>query len=104
MKTNNITIHAIEISDKAEFGLNCHAFFPSVYRGEYHATLQGNTLTVQHKRYNYIVRSFVLSYGMSNKLSQLFTKTCYPIQAYKIMQRIAQLKALQFVKEINGGI
>lgn len=104
MKTNNIIIHAVEISNQAEFGLNCATFYPSVYRGEYRATLRGNTLTVQHKQYDYIVRSFALSYDMSKTLSQLFISTDHRTKAYQILQRIIQLKALQLVKEVNKGV
>jgi hypothetical protein len=104
MKTNNIIIHATQISNKAEFTLNHNTFYPSVYRGEYHATLQGNILTVQHKQYDFITRSFALSYDMSRELSQLFCNTYYQTEAYKIMQRIVQLKAIQIVKEINKGV
>lgn len=104
MKTNNITIHAIEISDKAEFNLNCHTFSPSVYRGNYHATLKGNVLILQHKEYDHFVRSFALTYDLSPSASRLFNKTYYTTKAYKIIQRVIQLKAMQLVKEVNKGI
>ena len=104
MKTNNIIIHAIEISNNAKFGINCHTFSPSVYRGNYYATLQGNVLTVQHKEYDFISYSFALSYNLSNTLFQAYTNTSNPIKAHQILQRIAHLKAMQLVKEVNRGI
>ena len=100
-----ITIYATELSsDKAEFGFYCHTCSPSVYRGEYRATLQGNILTLQHREIENLVFSFALSFDMDRELSKAFNNSHYLAQAYRIIQRTIQLKALQLVKEINRGV
>lgn len=105
MKTNNIIIHAIRISDKtADLDIMPNIFYPSVYREKYHATLQGNILTVQHKQYKEVTRSFALSYDMTDNLSHLFLNAYDRKKAYQIIQRMVRLKIMRLIKEVNGGV
>lgn len=108
MKIQPVIVHYTAIREQDPgygcFDLSVSQLYPKVYAGEYRATLQGSVLTLTHKRYDFIVRKFNISYDIiDRKVADRWYKTVHKSQAGRIMQNMVMLQVLRTMKEINGA-
>lgn len=103
-----IKIHFTRIHDQGKspmtFEIFDGFFHPDVYKGDYKASFDGNTMVLIHRQYPSIVRKFAVTYELTDDRMTYAWMHCHDtVKGMEVLNRIARMRVYNIIRIINKG-